>query len=382
MTRCQKTTWLFTIGVVATSIVMSSSAASAADHAGPFSLSPRFKGETSPTLYWNSPVEKQSFSRISQEVVPSNITRSLFWATVWWWDGPAPNGAYAGFQTADYDLQGNLPGLAIFSIWDATDAVAAPGAWCGPFGNEGEGLHCLAPLTVVANHRYRTVIETDHIANGKQWWRAYVSDVTVEATVQLGTIEAANAYMATMPASFLEYYGPKVKCWQTPFVTSVFDAPVVTPAGTNDDLAGSFKEGSAGDCPSSTYTPTETGASVTTGGPKPFMPFLFAPAVSQSRVKITWRITSDGGSPIQKEIIQASKNGEAWTIAGKAGSLATSKTLRLSPGQYSFRIAAVNASGRGAWSAASSPVTITSASEQPHEIRLSTSAGASREDAA
>src|SRR5438046_2995006 len=85
-------------------------------------------------------------------VPPSKRTRALYWSTFWRWHGTAPNGAYAGFQTAlDHNADGTLPGLAIFSIWDATAFVAARGATCGPFEGEGHGMHCRAPLTVIAN---------------------------------------------------------------------------------------------------------------------------------------------------------------------------------------------------------------------------------------
>jgi hypothetical protein len=221
-------------------------------------------------------------------------------------------------------------------------------------------MHCLAPLTVVANHRYRTVIKTDHVANGKQWWRASVSDVTAGTTVRLGTIEEPYAYMAKMPQSFLEYWGPDVTCSQTPFVTATYDAPVVTPSGTTTRRSGSFEGGSEGSCPSSTFAPTETGASVTTGGPQPFMPFLFESVVSKQRVKVQWLITSDGGSRVHREDIQISTSPGHWSFIAKAGPVATSKKIQLSPGSYSFRIAAVNASGRGAWSDPSPIVTIAS----------------------
>jgi subtilisin family serine protease len=78
-----------------------------------------------------------------------------------------------------------------------------------------------------------------------------------------------------------------------------------------------------------------------------------ATAVGSGQVKLTWSLpTSTGGATITDYVIQRSTNGTTWTTIRDGLSPARSSLLRgLTNGtRYRFRVAAVNAVGKGPWS--------------------------------
>jgi titin len=85
---------------------------------------------------------------------------------------------------------------------------------------------------------------------------------------------------------------------------------------------------------------------------KPAAPRLRATAARSLQVKLTWTAPTSNGAPITDYVIQRS-TGKRWTTVRDGISTARSLVItRLTDGvAYRFRVAAVNAVGRGLWSA-------------------------------
>ena len=88
-----------------------------------------------------------------------------------------------------------------------------------------------------------------------------------------------------------------------------------------------------------------------------------AVAGSKGAVEVRWARPYDGGSPITSFTVRASPGGKTVTVTGSA----TSATVTgLTAGTtYVFYVAATNAKGTGAWSAASNAVTVPKAGGKP-----------------
>ena len=94
-----------------------------------------------------------------------------------------------------------------------------------------------------------------------------------------------------------------------------------------------------------------------------------------SRINVSWNATiSDNGNPITGYVIQFSTNATSWANAvSNTRSSTPSASFSVIPGTYYVRVAAINASGTGAFSAPSSPVLIASAPNRPISVALSIS---------
>jgi large repetitive protein len=75
--------------------------------------------------------------------------------------------------------------------------------------------------------------------------------------------------------------------------------------------------------------------------------------ISSGQVQLSWTASADHGSAITDYLVESSTDGMAWTPVDDGESTATTSTVDgLTDGVgYSFRVAAVNALGHGAWSA-------------------------------
>ncbi len=321
--------------------------------------------ELGPWLFWNSPTAQQSFSALSQRVTPRNLAPTIYWSTQWFWNGAA-NGGYAGIQTDGIRADGSIGPMAIFSVWDATRAIPGPNAACIPFSGEGVGRSCRMPIAVTAGHTYRTDVAAVRVDAAGQWWHATIVDETSGAVADLGEIPAPANATAYMPATFVEYFGRPVGCGQEPIVLSDFEAPRVRPAGTGTSLPSSYQQATTRTCARALVAATPTGATMTFGGPQPsFVPNArVVTPLEPAGVWVAWDTAiSDGGSPISGYTVQSSTNGgTSWQLfASTNGNSRNATATNMAPGTYTFRVAAVNSAGTGAWSDPTPPLTVTAA---------------------
>ncbi len=147
---------------------------------------------------------------VSQKITILNVAPSTYWNVNWVWDQES-FGGYAGVQK-DGQLQNQSQGdIAIFSLWNASDAAATSNSWCLPFGGEGEGMSCRAALPVNAGDRFDVKVMPDS-ARGSNWWRAEIT-VNDSQVVDLGSIKASKSNLrASRISNFIEYFGAAVNC--------------------------------------------------------------------------------------------------------------------------------------------------------------------------
>ena len=99
--------------------------------------------------------------------------------------------------------------------------------------------------------------------------------------------------------------------------------------------------------------------------------------VSQAggRINVSWDATiKDNGNPISGYIIQTSTNGSSWsTQVSSTKSPTPSASFPMPNGTYMVRVAAINASGTGAYSNPSQPVLVAAAPNAPTNVSISLS---------
>lgn len=236
----------------------------AASPSRPPAPAPTKKSETGPNIYWHSPTPEERFIAVSQRYTPHQLGETLYWATHWFWHG-IPNGGYAGIQTDGVRANGSRGKMAIFSIWDATEAEPGQSsAGCIRFGGEGEGMSCRAPMEIDQGHTYRTDVKLLSTGKDKKWWQATITDETTGAVVNLGRIATSTAAVMKTPSTFLEYFGPSQGCERHKIVTTDFSAPLLTPEGSATALPATFNEGIRRSCALSVIKPAAEGVTMDT----------------------------------------------------------------------------------------------------------------------
>lgn len=145
----------------------------------------------------------------------------------------APNsGGYMGLQTDGIRADGSIGDMALFSMWDVTEAIAAPGATCIPFGGEGTGMSCRMPYAWQTNrtYRYRMYQVPWPGQPGRAAMDASIQDLTTGVVTKLGTLPLPpNRSWITGRASFVEYFGPTADCLTLPRTESIFFMPYPSP---------------------------------------------------------------------------------------------------------------------------------------------------------
>ena len=127
--------------------------------------------------------------------------------------------------------------------------------------------------------------------------------------------------------------------------------------------------GSTGPAGSSTpFTPSGSSGTVP-GAPTG----VYATPLSASELRVEWTPpTSTGGSDIGGYVVQYQVDSGPWSdFSDAALTLGTSlRVTGATPGSYySFRVAAVNATGQGAWSQPSTPVATGGVERRPGRVR-------------
>jgi hypothetical protein len=171
-----------------------------------------------------------SNSSMSQTITPLEISPSTYWEEGWRWEN-GPDGGYGGIQSQGILANGQLSDLAIFSVWDAIQAIPGDAnAGCVVFGGEGKGYSCRVPIDLVVGHSYRMTFGVDQ-NRGSDWWEATVEDLMSGKTQDLGSIQTsqANLYAANWN-NFIEYWGPDIPCDSVGPGTAKFSNPVASNA--------------------------------------------------------------------------------------------------------------------------------------------------------
>jgi hypothetical protein len=105
----------------------------------------------------------------------------------------------------------------------------------------------------------------------------------------------------------------------------------------------------------------------------PGTPVNLKASQASGRINVSWDATiKDNGNPITGYIVQTSTNGTTWsTVISNTKSPTPSTSFTVRNGTYYVRVAAINASGTGAFSAASLPVLVASAPSAPGNVTIS-----------
>ncbi len=207
-------------------------------------------------LDWRGARLDASFS-LSQIIEIFEISDQMFWQSGWRWDN-LPDGGYLGIQTKGSFFERGETDLAIFSIWNATEAIPGNGGLCRVFGGEGSGFSCRVPIDVKRNGKYEFTISID-LSRGKDWWKAQVKELNSKQTQEIGSIKIrSQVAVATNWNNFIEYWGPAVACNAVGKASAKF----YVPKSTNPEvefLSPSFSRprescvSSAGDTPPQGY---------------------------------------------------------------------------------------------------------------------------------
>ena len=180
-------------------------------------------------LDWDGALLNQNTS-VTQSIQPLEISSEMFWEMGWNWQ-EIRSGAYAGIQTngvlaTKESNQGARSDIAIFSIWNATQAQTGSSGACLTFGGEGIGFSCRIPIKVTPGNVYSITISGVTDTSGR-WWKATFIDQTKNLEEVIGFIEAPQANLtSTNWNNFIEYWGPAVSCDKVGQATAKFFTPI------------------------------------------------------------------------------------------------------------------------------------------------------------
>lgn len=149
---------------------------------------------------------------ITVEVSPPDNS-SYFWAQQFFTSTTVDHGGYFGIQTGgNIKDEGIVGKMFIFSIWNAVQAEAGPGATAQKFGGEGVGYSVRMPYQWQANTPYRFRLEQDD----EFWWRLTITPPNLPA-IYLGRIRITQVVpLQTWFAEFTEYFGTLSACTDLP----------------------------------------------------------------------------------------------------------------------------------------------------------------------
>jgi hypothetical protein len=169
---------------------------------------------------------------IPPDIIGADAYLGYFWANQFAFVGGNSNGVdgYMGIQTVG-EVRTFDPGarnnsnrnlylghsrIAIFSIWQSTDARSGPiNSYCAPFGHEGSGWSCKVKYPWQAGVEYRlrisktpatvTAIEAD-------WWRGVIIDSSTAQETIIGDIRVPSTWSGLKKdaSCFTEYYSSVV----------------------------------------------------------------------------------------------------------------------------------------------------------------------------
>jgi large repetitive protein len=144
--------------------------------------------------------------------------------------------------------------------------------------------------------------------------------------------------------------------WQT-FTDGVSTALTATVTGLANGTTYTFQVAAINAAGTGAFSNTDTATPVTTPGTPTS---LAAVATSSTTVDLTWTAPTNGGSALTDYRVEYSADGGAtWLFFGNVGSATPSVTVTslTASTPYHFRVAAINAIGTGAFSAAATAST-------------------------
>ncbi|MEO8460424.1 MAG: hypothetical protein ABI451_07840 [Dokdonella sp.] len=143
---------------------------------------------------------------------------SYFWAQQFWLDTTIDHGGYFGIQGNGVTGGQAVGKMLIFSIWNASGAVADPGATAATFGNEGTGWSIHRSYAWQAGAPYTFTLQKINTAG----WYVYATGPAGEH-IGLGRIDIAeDTHIRTGFANFTEYYGDLSSCSALPYAQATF----------------------------------------------------------------------------------------------------------------------------------------------------------------
>jgi hypothetical protein len=169
-------------------------------------------------------------------------TQPTFWAHQFYFvNGSSDDLGYLGLQTRGISLGREVGRMAIFSIWNALDAVAAPGAAAEPFGNEGVGYSLRLPYAYQQGTTYRFRVSRD--AGG--WWAVAVRDMSNGAEVTMGRILGKPTWgqLKAVTVNFTEVYSRIAGCSALAYARVRFDPPAANSGTVQARLTNRFTYG-------------------------------------------------------------------------------------------------------------------------------------------
>lgn len=141
-----------------------------------------------------------------------------FWAQQFWPDSTTDHGGYFGLQTNGTLQNSRVGKMLIFSIWNADQAEAGPGATAQTFGGEGVGYSVRRAYDWQLGVPYTFRISKDE----DLWWRMDVRSPG-EQDIYLGRIRITeDVPMEGYFANFVEYYTPVTECNDLAYTAATF----------------------------------------------------------------------------------------------------------------------------------------------------------------
>ncbi len=171
-------------------------------------------------------------------------TSSIFWAHQFFFEhGSGDDGAYLGLQTRGIAFGRDVGKMAIYSVWNAVDAVAGPGATFERFGNEGSGYSIRLPYQYQQGVTYRFRVSRE----GSGWWGVTLRDMSSGGEVSVGRIlgKATWSGLSSYVANFTEGYSRVSSCAALEHARARFDQPAASPPSS---LANLFDHHTYGNC--------------------------------------------------------------------------------------------------------------------------------------
>ena len=125
--------------------------------------------------------------------------------------------AYGGLQTNGLSNGRWIGKMAIFSIWNATRSIAAPGGSAEAFGGEGIGqsVRIAYPWQTGVSYKFKIYLDTD---GSSKLWGASITNLSNGQTTLIGRIYAPTGYgLIYGPITFHERFsGPPASCETVP----------------------------------------------------------------------------------------------------------------------------------------------------------------------
>ena len=145
--------------------------------------------------YHHFPSVQNGFHQLEFTVKTTGPTSTdgYYWSQTFYWQNPDPgpefDGGYFGIQ--NFSLPHNNQPIAIFSIWNATNAESD--GYVVSFTGEGQGRSVRLPINWASGKTYRTWVEKSSDQRGspadKVWWDGYIQELPEGTTKLIGSIE-------------------------------------------------------------------------------------------------------------------------------------------------------------------------------------------------